>query len=50
MTAYLAENDKKSFNRFVLETFAQIQHYYKYTAIVEEAPEEISKEEVVQEI
>lgn len=34
VTIYLAENDKKSFNKFVLDTFSEIQHYYKYTMIV----------------
>lgn len=37
---HLIDNDKKSFNKFILDTFNEIQHYYKYTIIVEEFGEE----------
>lgn len=36
ITVYLVENDKKSFNKFVLDTFSEIQHFYKYTIIIDE--------------
>jgi len=35
----LIDGDKRSFNKFVLDTFSEIQHYYKYTIIVDEAEE-----------
>lgn len=33
---HLIDSDKKSFNKFVLDTFGEIQHYYKYTIIIDE--------------
>jgi len=34
-TVYLNENDKKGFNKFIFDTFSEIQHYYKYTLIID---------------
>ena len=39
ITVYLSDNDKKTFNKFILDTFSEIQHYYKYTIIVDELGE-----------
>ena len=39
ITVLLIEGDKRSFNKFVLDTFSEIQHYYKYTIIVDELEE-----------
>ena len=36
ITVYLADNDKKAFNKFVLDTLSEIQHYYKYTILLDE--------------
>ena len=39
ITVLLIDGDKRSFNKFVLDTFNEIQHYYKYTIIVDELEE-----------
>jgi hypothetical protein len=36
---HLIDSDKKSFNKFILDTFNEIQHYYKYTIIIDEFEE-----------
>lgn len=36
---FLSDNDKKNFNKFILDTFSEIQHYYKYTIIIDELNE-----------
>jgi len=35
IAVHLAETDKKSFNKFILDTFSEIQHFYKYSLIVD---------------
>ena len=36
ITVYLADNDKKAFNKFLVDTFTEIQHFYKYTIMIDE--------------
>lgn len=50
ITVFLDDNDKKSFNKFVLDTFSEIQHYYKYTIIVDEEGEGMPAENVNEEM
>lgn len=47
---HLIDNDKKSFNKFILDTFNEIQHYYKYTIIVEEFGEEGDYQQIPEEL
>jgi hypothetical protein len=46
LTVLLVETDKKSFNKFVLDTFNEIQHYYKYTIIVDEFEEGVDYDQI----
>lgn len=39
LTVYLVETDKKGFNKFIFDTFSEIQHYYKYSLILDECGE-----------
>ena len=47
---FLSDNDKKNFNKFILDTFSEIQHYYKYTIIIDELNEGAEYERVPEEV
>jgi hypothetical protein len=49
IAVHLAENDKKSFNKFILDTFSEIQHFYKYSVILEDGLGEGEQYELVTE-
>lgn len=40
----LIDGDKRSFNKFMIDTFDEIKHYYKYTIIVDEGGEGVQEE------
>lgn len=36
MTVHVPDNDKKCFHKFIVDTFSEIQHYYKYSVIIDQ--------------
>jgi hypothetical protein len=47
---YLVETDRKNFNKFILDTFSEIQHFYKYSLLIDKLEEGVQEASITEEI